>query len=352
MAGKLRRFIARLTLTPQAGGSSVTLDLPRDFLYEGLLLRLSGLFTVAGGTTSGTLHDENPMSHLRRIIVEGTGGGQATQLKNYRGVHAYRFGHHLLIGEEPQAAPIVSAAVGGPTAFSVLIPLWFALPGAQVGPEMALRSILNGREFSKLTLQVDYGDDTDFVNGGDRAETLTSVFLDVYAMQATGVQLGAAPYRYIEQFLFRDALAAIATERQPSNKLPVGRIYRYLGLRVTNEVTNARQPVDDTLGALKLMVANSLIRRYSDFTEYAQANKSDNWVVQATNPGGLNALGSRNNPVVGYYLLDFAQGLLDTEKFPARGIGLDLLTDVAIATARQLDFCAGFLVRGAAPAAQ
>jgi hypothetical protein len=340
----IERFVQRLNLT---NGASSFLDLPRDFLYAGLQLRLSGNMTISAGATNGTLHDENPMSYLRRIVVEGTGGGQSVQLKNYRGIHAFR-GEHLLSGIEPPANPLLSAAIGGPTAWSCVVNVFFNLPHPRTLPELSYRTVLNPREFSRLGLEIQAGDETDFVNGGDRTEALTGVVCDVYALQVVNFRLVQSPLRYIETYLMRDSLSAVASERRFSNQLPVGRPYRYLMLRTTNEVTNARQPVDDTLTALKLFIAQTLVLRYSDFREYAHANKKEHAVIAAVNPAGLNALSSRDNPAIGYYMLDFLkdgrlEGVLDASRFPARGIPIDLLHDVAIATARQLDVVAGFL---------
>lgn len=342
-AALIERFVTRLALTNNA---SSFFDLPRDFLYAGLRLRLSGTLTITGGTTNGTLNDENPMTYIRRVIVEGTGGGQAIQLKNLRGIHAFRI-EHLLTGPEPPANPVTSAG-GGSTAFSATLTLWFITPHPKGQPEVMFRSVLNPREFSRLSLEVQAGDATDFVNGGDRTVTVTAPVCDVYAIQAVNLRLIQSPLRYIETLLMRDSLSAVATERRLSNPLPVGRPYRYLMLRTTNESGNTRQPVDDTLGAVKLFVSQTLILRYSAVEEYAQANRVEHDVQAAVNPSGLNPLSNRSNPAIGYYMFDFMRdgrmdGVLDASRFPARGIPLDLLTDVLTASARQLDVVAGFL---------
>lgn len=343
-AALIERFITRLTLTQ---GVSSFFDLPRDFLYAGLRLKLSGTLTVAGGTTNGTLNDENPMTLIRRAIVEGTGGGQSVQLKNLRGVHIFR-SEHLLAGIEPQRTPIASAAVQAGTAFSSTMTLWFDLPHPRALPEVSYRSVLNPREFSRLGLEIQAGDTTDFINGGDRTTTLPTMQVDVYAIQVVNLKLVNSPLRYIETFLLRDSLSALATERRLSNPLPVGRPYRYLMLRTTNEAANVRTPVDDTLGATKLFIAQTQVLRYQDFRELAQSAKYEHQTFPAVNTSGLTAASSSDNPAVGYYMYDFLkdgrlEGILDASRFPARGIPVDFLHDVATASARQLDVVAGFL---------
>ncbi len=344
------------TITPQSIGTTIQpffIDMPRDFMYAGLLLDVQATVTVAGGTTNGTLNDENPMSFLDRLVFAATGSGASVELKNVRGVHAFR-AHHLLVGKESNASPLGSAGIGGPTAVRAIIPVWFALPGNQIPPEVAVQSILDPSEYGKLTLELDLGTPTSFINGGDRTVTVPSAQVDVYALQPVNVAITKnRPYRYIEQFFLRDVLAAVASERRLTNPIPTGRPIRYIMLRTTNEVSNTRQPVDDTLGTIKLKISQTQVLRQNNFRLYAQRNRDENRVFDAVNPAGLNALSSRDNPVIGYYMFDWAKGgrldgLLDASRFPSRGVPIDLLHDVATASARQLDVVLGYLVPGGA----
>jgi hypothetical protein len=351
------------TITPASVGASVQpffIDMPRDFIYGGLLLQYSGTVTVAGGVTNGTLDDEEPMEVIERIVFEGTGGGAALQLKNMRARHFFR-AHQLLIGKEPQATPLASAGVQTASPSNFVVPVWFALPGNQVPPEIAVQSVLDPSEYGKLTLEVDFGLTTDYINGGDRVTTIPSGALDVYALQAVNVSITKnRPYRYIESFFLRDQLAAIQTERRLTNPIPVGRPIRYVLLVTRNEVTNARQPVDDTLGTIKLFISQTLVLRYGATASamppnrpLIERNRHENRVFDAVNPAGHNALSSRDNPVIGYLMMDFAKGgrldgILDASRFPARGVPIDFLHDVLTAATRQLDVCLGFLVPGGA----
>ncbi len=345
------------TITPAGGlGSSVLpffVDMPRGFIYGGLMLDCQNTVTVAGGVTNGTLNDEEPLDFIQRVVFEGTGGGAALQLKNMKARQFFR-AHHLLVGKEPQLTPLANAGVQTATPVRFLLPIWFALPGALVPPEVGVQSVLDPSEYGKLTLEVDFGLTTDFINGGDRTVTIPTASCDVYALQAVNVSVTKnRPYRYIETYFLRDALAAIATERKLSNPIPVGRPIRYLLLETRNEVANARQPVDDTLGTIKLFISQTQILRYNNFRAYVERNRSDNHVFDAVNPAGHNPLSSRDNPAIGYYMFDFAKGgrldgILDASRFPARGVPIDFLHDVLIATARQLDVNVGFLVPGGA----
>lgn len=345
------------TITPAGGlGSSVLpffVDMPRDFIYGGLMLDNQNTVTVAGGTVNGTLNDEEPLDFVQRIVWEGTGGGAALQLKNMKGRHFYR-AHHLLTGKEPQATTLANAGVQTGTPVRSIMPIWFALPGQQVPPEVAVQSVLDPSEYGKLTLEVDFGLTTDFINGGDRVTTIPTASCDVYALQAVNVSVTKnRPYRFIESYFLRDTTSAIQTERRLSNPIPVGRPIRYLLLATRNEVGNVRTPVDDTLGTVKLFISQTLILRYNNFRDYVERNRHDNRMFDATNPAGHSALSSRDNPVIGYYMFDFAKGgrldgILDASRFPARGVPIDFLHDIATASARQLDVMLGFLVPGGA----
>lgn len=348
-----KKFITTITNVSPTVASSFFVDIPRDFPMAGFLLDLSGSFTITGGTTNGTPVDENPMSYIRNIIVECTGGPTSIQIKKYKGVHAYRL-HHLLDSREPGGIQRVTSGAAATTPFRALIPIDFMMPGDNMDPEIAALTILNGREWNAIKLQVDMGDATDFINGGDRVLSFTgNVTVDVFAILATNVRPKGPMLRYIEQFMFRDTTSAVATERKYVNPFPVGKWYRHLLTRTTNEVANARQPVDDWFGTFKLKVSQTELLRYNNFRELVDVNRRMNNVQDAVNPAGLNPLSSTDNPAVGYYPIDFAergrlQGLLNTSRFPALGLTIDVFQDVATASARQIDLVAGFLQPGIA----
>jgi hypothetical protein len=344
----IEQYVGSMSLV---SSSSAFLDLPRDFPYAGLLLRFTASVVISGGTTNGVVHDENPMSYLNRIIVDGAGGSTAQQLKNMKGPIAFRVAH-LLGGIEPNRQAVVSSGAAATYPVGCIIPVWFTHPGRNVPPELAVKSILDPSEFGKLTLEIQAGAAADFVNGGDRAIAVNTPVVDVYAMKAVNVQIGKTRAdRFVESFLMRDALAALATERRLSNAIPVGRPIAYVLLRTTNEASNARTPIDDTLGALKLNISQTQIRRYQNFRELVQRVRERNGVQNASAPSGVTAPFTVDNPAVGYYMIDFLmdgrrEGLLDASRFPARGIPIDLLHDVATASARQLDVTIGYMQPG------
>jgi hypothetical protein len=300
------------------------------------------------------------MEFIERVVFEGTGGGAALQLKNMRARHFFR-AHHLLTGKEPQAQVLTSVGLQTATPSNFVLPIWFALPGNQVPPEIAVQSVLDPSEYGKLTLEVDFGLTTDYINGGDRVTTVPSGALDVYALQAVNVSITKnRPYRYIESFFLRDQLSAVQTERRLSNPIPVGRPIRYMMLVTRNENASVRQPVDDTLGTVKIFISQTLIQRFGATASamppnraLIERNRHENHVTDAVNPIGFNVLSSRDNPVIGYLMVDFAKGgrldgILDASRFPARGVPIDFLHDVLTSATRQLDVCLGFLVPGGA----
>src|SRR5439155_10050702 len=157
----IERFIAQVNLV---NNQSAFQDMPRDFIYAGAMLNVSGTLT-ATASVSGTLADENPWEYVNRVIFEATGGGNSLQYKSLRGRMLARVAH-LLTGTEPQANPIVSAATQAGTAWNGIVPFWFMLAGNRMPPEVAVNSILDPREFGKLQLQIDALDQTAFINGG------------------------------------------------------------------------------------------------------------------------------------------------------------------------------------------
>src|SRR5258708_15200620 len=96
----VRKSIGTITNTSPANANSFFLDIPRDFPLVQLLLDVSGTLNSAAGTTNGTPVDENPMTYLRKIYLNLSGGPASLQLKNYKGIQAYRL-HHLFESREP-----------------------------------------------------------------------------------------------------------------------------------------------------------------------------------------------------------------------------------------------------------
>jgi hypothetical protein len=357
------RFIGTLTPTIGTNAQDLKLEMPRDYWYAGLQLRVSGTLTIAGGTTNGTLHDENPMSLLDKIQIEATGGDRPYIMKSVHGPIAYRL-HHLYTGSEPGGtSPIASAAVQTATAFSALIPIWFMLPGAEFPSELKVWSALNPREFDQLMLTISFGTPSAFINGGDRTTTVPTCSVEVSALQimnmrqlvdkASGKPM--RPYRFVERELFQETTSAIVSDfgSEYGTKLTVGLPYRSLLIRTTNEASNARQPVDDALTRLILQAGQTKVLDFRKNTQWIERHKQAVFLSAAANPAGLNPLSSRDNPVVGYNMFDFMrdgrfEGWLDTRKYSINGTTLQLFRDIGTASARVHRLTAGFFIPGGA----
>jgi hypothetical protein len=353
------QYVGTLTPTIGANAQDLKLDLPRDQWLAGLLLRIAGTLTIAGGATNGTLHDENPMSLLDRIQIEGTGGFKPEILKSLRGPIAYRR-HHLFEGVEAGGtAPIASAAVQTATAFSALIPIWFMLPGRNLPSELKVWSALNPREFDQLVLTLTFGTPAAFINGGDRTTTVPTASVEVTALQIRNMKpllMGGKvmrPYRFLETQLFQETTSAIVADlsAQYVTALGVGRQYRDLLIRTTNEAANARQPVDDTISRLILQASETKILDFRSRNAWVERHKQAVGLQAATLVSGLNTLSSRVNPVVGYNMFDFMRdgrfdGVLDTRRFTGSGTSLRLYRDIETASARVHDVSCSYFVPG------
>lgn len=339
---------AGIPLTP---GVELQLDLPRDFCYAGLLLRLAGSVDVAaGGGHNGTLHDRNPWSFLNRIQLRASGGAEAVTLVNLDGYQAARISHSLR-GIEPARTPVVGAGVAT-TAIEALVPLWFINPGNAVPPEIAAATILNPARYGKLTLAVLPGTATaagvitDFINGGDRVVTWSvAPTLDVIGLQAVNVSMSdpktLKAARLCYNFMLQDATAALAPGLTPfTQAMPTGNRYRSLFIFTDNEVGDARQPVDDALGQLEIRLGPTVWADYPNFNTLVQRNADDNQVVGAVNHAGLNPSSSLANPIIGCYPIDFfkggrPEGMLDARNLPGYGVPVNVRRTVLVAAARQ-----------------
>jgi hypothetical protein len=338
----LKRLIERRALVPL---QDAFFDLPRDFIYHSLLLRLTLDFDIAaGGGHNGVLVDQNPWSFLSRIQVEGTGGDQAITLINARGYQLARL-EHLTRGIEPARNPLAGAGVATTVGIACTILVPFALIGTNIPPEVARSTVLNPSQFSKLTLTVSPGDDHAFTVGGDRVNTFANVALDVYGVQVTNIKMAESkPLKQRTTFFLQDATAALVNDRSFSQPFPTGNRFRGIMVSTFDNVTAAGSytGVDGVLGNIRFQLGPTLIKRYTTPLILAHENMAENGVVAAVNPAGLGVMSNNQNPVAGFYYFDQMpggrfEGLLDARKLPSIGVPIDIKHDIVNAGARILE---------------
>lgn len=335
------RLIVHQTLT---NNQQIQIDLPRDFIYVGLLLRFYGILnSAAGGGADGAGHSLNPWQYIRQILVDATGGGEAINLVNCNAFHAVRKSH-LLRGIEPGRTVVAVGEGVADHPFSCAIPIWFIQPGSQVPSEIQQSTLLNPYRYSKLTLSVFPGAFTDFYVGGTRVHTWTAgPFLDVHALQAVNMTIKDKKLLNLPRsrfnFFLQDASAALGNAVRFTQAMPTGNRYRALYLHTFDNTAGLSTPVDDTLGQLVINLGPTQIRSYGDPLAIAHRNKEENMVGDAMNQTGYPASSTNENPAIGSYALDFMsggrpQGLLDARNLPGVGIPVDVQRDITVAAAR------------------
>lgn len=153
--------------------------------YEWLVLRLSGSVTVSGGTTDGTVGVEAPFSLVKsiQVVVTGLTGDTFVDIP----MSELRVITHM-IGRRPALEPkfAAPAATVGTNTFFAEVYLPFALEDMS----NPYRGFFASNRYGQVRLRIQWGNEEDLINGGDRTEvvdatTLIEVFGREYSYNPT-----------------------------------------------------------------------------------------------------------------------------------------------------------------------
>jgi len=235
-----RIYKRSLGVIPFTANGIARLDLPRNHVFKGMLLRLTGAMTVAGGATNGTLASEQPqcLVKLARVIRNGSEVLQALD-----GGTLFALARINSDGD-PQRVPLTTAAVGAAQAFSVDIPIDFA-SWRMATPGM---SLLRAVGTSSLVLEIAWGNaDPDLVFGGDRTESIDAgCQIEVFSeelMDLTG--------DFGDKILYPTDKLVTASATEFLVDLPIGQLYRRIVFKTTHQ--NGSALVDTLINRIRII---------------------------------------------------------------------------------------------------
>jgi hypothetical protein len=242
---RIKSFVGRQTFTDS---SRLVFDLPRDYDYESLIIRISGTTTLS--VAGSAVRAEAPLQLLKFISVKANG---TDLLDGVNGMIAHRLG----IFRRGQLAPLTPQAAATATA------------QAFAGVVILDRAVIDGirskdgnfpsRGLSTFQLELAMGLATDCFTGTPTG-TVTAGTVEVFAIRIVE-DVGADGRMTLPRVVTKRTQLTRTYASANSNdqiRLNTGNIYRGLLIR-SYGYTTANEPSDSGLNNIKVQVGNQVI---------------------------------------------------------------------------------------------
>lgn len=287
------------SLTFAASGTS-TLDLPRNYAYKGLHLRLTADITVAGGAASGVVKDTAGAQLVKRITIRANGRDVLKSI-DFETLHRLT---QIRSGTRPEATVMATGDIQANT----LINISAFLPFEMWRATQPIDSLLNSKPLTTLEFIVDWGAAKDWVDAtNDRTVTINSAALEIQAEEYVGV---GAEQKFSVNKESSSEPEVTATAAEFQIKLAVGNIYRAIALvaRVDGKLSNS-------------IINNIQIKSGTEVFKNVKANH--------LRDSNKRRYGLETWPT-GYHVLEFVTDGLLSEALDTRNFGdnLEIILDV------------------------
>jgi len=205
-----RSQLAKIGTIEFSSAGTVSLELPRGFLYKTVYLRLTGTVntTVGGGVLAS---DEQPVELLKKIVIMGDG---RKQFVNATGRQLYALTRY----QRGVTPPLRGMNTTGIATYPLECVIAIDFEAARM--RMPADSYMDSRPFEKLELILTWGALTDLVTGGTSAFSVGPV-VDVFAAMTTkGVELSG--FNRLHVF---ESIPVIATSTALMSRVPRAGLY-------------------------------------------------------------------------------------------------------------------------------
>lgn len=242
---RLKRFIGRQTWTDN---SRLVFDLPRDFDYESVVIRVAGTstLTVAGSAVRA----EAPLHALKFISLKANG---TDLLDGVSGIMAHRFGAFRRGQLPPVTAP--SDATTAARTFACVV----ILDRAVIDGIRAKDGNFPSRGLSTFQLELQMGAANDFFTGTPTG-TISAATVEVACVQ-TNEQPGADGKRTLPRVVTKRTQATYpypTTNANSQIRLNTGNLTRGLILRCYGAAT-AGEPSDAVVNNVRIRQGNQIL---------------------------------------------------------------------------------------------
>lgn len=199
----LRKIYNRFRDIPYSVNASEIVDIPRGKLIRGILLKLTGVFTIGGVDGAGTVVQDNPWTLIKRIqvIVDGS---QIVKDMDGVGYRHWNQSFDLKSHGFPQTVCVAATADTYPLLAYIWIP--FVMPGTRV----PIDTLFDSRLTDTLQLRIDWGDVESIVAGGGLTKELTDVKITPVSVETT--QPASRVFSLLKEFIIEKTVDSVTTE--------------------------------------------------------------------------------------------------------------------------------------------
>lgn len=148
VGARFRKIESAVTPIPFDSGNVRTQEIPRSFLYKGIVIRLSGSVTI-GTANVTTAASENPLALIQKIEIVADGRKMLVSL-SARDLFRHA---HIFNGKAPELVTPTLTTAASPAAFAATIPISFEAL-RMISP---VDSFFDPRSYEKVELRITWG---------------------------------------------------------------------------------------------------------------------------------------------------------------------------------------------------
>lgn len=310
-----------------AANQTRTLQLPRNYAYRTLQLKLVADLDRVVGATDGAPKDSCPAQLVRNIMIRANG---RDVIKNYdfetlHRLNQFRYGCRPRISWMDDAGAPSEGFEGFVAATGETFVIHAVIDFAMWRAIRPIDSLLDSAGLATLDLIINWGAGHDVMNdaydpaGGDGV-TVNSATLYVAAVESVGVPPGTV-FMTNKEYMLRSQVTAVSTRHQIN--LPVSNLYRSFVIKTHSD----GDQVDTILNHLTIKAGTEVFKyRIASFLQM------DNRIEFATESPISQDTQDRSHQedvIPGYYVLEFVKDgrlteCLDTSKLSSLTLELDV----------------------------
>ncbi len=300
-----------------AANQTRTVQLPRNYAYRKLYLKLVAQMDIAAGASAGTPKDSCPAQLISSIEIRANGRDVIKRL-DLESLHRFtqiRYGVRPYIDSLPSGFAQQTDMAAGCHAI-LDFEMWRAV--------RPIDSLLDSAGLATLEMIITFGSGNDVMNDAfDGAVTVDDATLYISSLEAVGVPAGTK-FMLNKEYQIRSQVNAASTNHQIT--IPVGNMFRSFILKTHSD----GDQVNTILNNIQLKAGTEVFKNRRAFLLQCDNRVELGLEIsEVAGSGGAINHYYLTNLLEGYYLLEFVKdGRLTESLDTSRLSSLELLLDV------------------------
>jgi len=275
-----------------SSGNRVSVEIPKGFLYKGLLCRLRGNLVVTVAATA--IDGESPLALIQRLEIIADG---RKVLFAASGKMLYRLCHVLRQKAGERRPPGVGVATNP---FSTSFIIDFQAIAMQLPPD----SIFDPAPYEKIELAVTWGAVATLISAGTATIDAATTALDVHTMETS---VGANLIGFTK-IVSEAVVPVLATNAALREKIPRSGLLHGILLQTTR-ANPSEGSVDDIVNSVRLLSDNNWLHKDALRWKDVQSRNVIEHQMDGSAPYGPGAAGipSQDGTITGYIWLPLVE---------------------------------------------